>query len=130
MNEKTLIEDFLAQKKLAIVGASNNRQKYGNIVFRDLSKKGYQLYPVNPRAEEVEGERAYPDLASLPEAVGGIVLIVPPAVTEQVVHEAAELGIPRVWMQPGASSPEAIQFCQENDLDIVHHQCVMVQSRR
>jgi predicted CoA-binding protein len=127
--DREVIRDFLAQRTLAVVGVSRDRGKYGNIVFRNLRDKGYDVLAVNPRQAEVEGDPCYPSLKDLPRPAGGVVLVVPPAATEAVVREAAGLGIRRVWMQPGAESEEAVQFCRERGIAVVHDACVMVVSR-
>lgn len=122
-----LIDEFLALRKLAVGGASRSRSKYGNRVYRDLRGKGYTVYPVNPNADEVEGERCYPDLASLPEPVEGLVLVTPPEVSAELVRQAARLGIRRVWLQPGAESDEVLALCAAHGILAVSNDCIMVQ---
>jgi len=113
------IDAFLAEGPWAVVGASTNRNKYGNKVLRVYMQTNRKVYPVNPRAAEVEGLKAYPDLASLPEKVHGISIITPPAVTENIVEEAARLGIKHLWMQTGAESDEAVRRGEELGLNII-----------
>ena len=120
------IDDFLAQDTLAVIGVSHDRRKFGNIVYRNLRDKGYRVLAVHPHHETVEGDPCYPDLAALPERVAGIVMVVPPSVTEQIVREADAVGIKRVWMQPGAESAAAIRYCEEHGLAVIHDECVMV----
>lgn len=91
-----------------------------------MKAKGYQLFPIHPEAETIEGDRAYKDFSSLPDPVGGVVIIVPPMQTEKVVREAAAAGISRVWMQQGAESEEAIRFCEENGIAVIHGECIMM----
>jgi predicted CoA-binding protein len=126
MSSRAMVTDFVAQRKLAVVGVSRQGRKFGNTAFRELKAKGYKLVPVHPQAETIEGERCYPNLASLPEPVDGVLVVVPPAETEKVVREAAAAGIKRVWMQQGAESPAAIKFCQENGLNAVHGECILM----
>jgi len=128
MNNQAAVKDFVSRKTFAIVGVSRSGQKYGNIVFRDLEAKGYKLYPIHPEAGTLEGVTAYKDFASLPEKVDGVILVVPPEQTEKVVQDAAAAGVKRVWMQPGAESEAAIQFCEENGILAVHDMCIMVHS--
>jgi predicted CoA-binding protein len=101
------------------VGASSDRTKYGNRVLRAYMQKGLEVYPINPRADMIEGLRAYPDLKSLAKPVRGISVITPPAITERVVAEAAETGVRFVWMQPGAESPEAVRAARERDIEVI-----------
>jgi predicted CoA-binding protein len=126
MTSKAAVEDFLGQRTLAVVGASRDEKKFGNKVYKDLIRKGYQTYPVNPKADEIDGQPCYPDLGALPEAVDGVVFVVPPAQTEQVVRQAAELGISRVWMQQGSESEDALRFCEENDISTVSGECILM----
>ena len=126
MTKKELIADFLSQRKLAIVGMSRAKNKFGNAVFKDLKTKGYELFPVHPEADTVEGARCWRDLGSLPEPVGGVIVVVPPPETEKVVEQARAAGITRVWMQQGAESPAAVRYCEENGMSVVQQQCVMM----
>lgn len=105
MTRSDSIQAFLEGEAFAVVGASNDRSKYGNKVLRVYRQAGRKVYPVNPKETEVEGLACYPDLASLPEKVHGVSIITPPAVTEAILEQAAKAGIRYVWMQPGAESP-------------------------
>lgn len=126
MNTRATIDDFLSQHTLAVAGVSRGGKKFGNAVFRDLRRKGYCMIPVNPHARTVEGERCYPDLAAIPGPVDGVILVLPPEQTEEVVQDAVRAEIRRVWMQPGAESETAIRFCEAHDISVVHGRCIMV----
>ena len=126
MTSKNTIQDFISLPTLAVVGVSRGGKKFGNMAYRELKAKGYKLFPIHPEAETLEGDRAYKDLASLPEKVDGVLVVVPPDRTEAVVREAAKAGIFRVWMQQGAESQAAIQFCKENGITEVHGECIMM----
>jgi uncharacterized protein len=121
------IREFLAGDVFAVVGASNDRWKYGNKVLRCYLQNGRRAIPVNPNAEEVEDIAAVSDLASLPEPVHGASIITPPDVTEKIVEEAAEAGVTRLWMQPGAESPRALLRAKELGLSVIAGgPCVLV----
>jgi uncharacterized protein len=126
MTSKSAVEDFVAQRTLAVVGVSRQGKKFGNYALRELKQRGYRVFPVHPQAESLEGERCYPSLLQLPEKVEGVLIVVPPNQTEQVVRDAAAAGIKRVWMQQGAASPEAVQFCKENGMREVHGECILM----
>lgn len=113
------IDAFLNASPFAVVGASADRTKYGNKVLRVYLQNKRKVYPVNPKAGEIEGLEAYPDLASLPELPHGVSIITPPSVTEQVVEQAIALGIKHLWMQPGAESERAIDLGRENGINVV-----------
>jgi predicted CoA-binding protein len=127
MDTQQRIEAFLDGKPHAVVGASTNREKYGNKVLRCYVQNGRPVYPINPRAPAVENLKTFPDLASLPEPVHGISVITPPAVTEKIVEEAARAGIGHVWMQPGAESPAAIERAEALGLNVIGGDaCILV----
>ncbi|MBE0520378.1 CoA-binding protein [Candidatus Bathyarchaeota archaeon] len=129
MDEK-LIKEFLDKKNVfAVVGASRNPKKYGHQVYKDLRNAGYRVYPVNPNTNEVLGDKCYPSIEALSVKPDVADLVVPPKVTEQVVKTCKRLGIKKVWMQPGSESETAINFCRENEIDVVHGVCVMVERR-
>ena len=113
------IQSFLASDSFAVVGASSDRSKFGNKVLRCYQQHGKKVYPINPRAEELEGLKAYPSLASLPEKVAAISVITPPAITEQVVRDAAAAGVKHVWMQPGADSEAAVRAAESLGLSVI-----------
>jgi len=126
MNTKAAVDDFLAQRSLAVVGVSRSGKKFGNMAYRELKGKGYQLFPIHPEAEVLEGDKCYACLSDLPGRSGGVLIIVPPTQTEQVVRDAAAAKIPRVWMQQGAESEEAIRFCEEHGISVVAGECILM----
>ena len=113
------IQAFLAADSFAVVGASVDRSKYGNKVLRCYQQHGRTVHPINPRADTLEGLKAYPSLAALPTPVPAISVITPPAITEQVVRDAAAAGVRHVWMQPGAESDAAIKAAEELGLSVI-----------
>ena len=113
------IADFLAGTTYAVAGASTDRSKYGNKVLRCYLQHGRDAIPVHPRETAIEGVACAKDLASLPRKVHGLSVITPPPVTEKLVEEAARLGITRLWMQPGAESPRAVQRAKELGLSVI-----------
>lgn len=113
------IQDFLAGSVYAVAGASTDRAKYGNKVLRCYLQHGRRAFAVNPKDKEVEGVPCVPNLAALPERVHGLSIITPPPVTEKLVEDAHQAGITRIWMQPGAESPRAIERCRELGLALV-----------
>ncbi|MGD9130240.1 MAG: CoA-binding protein [Candidatus Bathyarchaeota archaeon] len=125
-----LIEKFLEKSNVfAVVGASRDPSKYGHQIYKDLRAAGYKVYPVNPNADEILGDKCYPSLESLPETPQVVDLVVPPKVTNQIVKTCKKLGIRKVWMQPGSESETALNFCKENSMEVVHGACVMVERR-
>jgi predicted CoA-binding protein len=128
--KKELINKFLEKTNIfAVVGASRDPEKYGHQVYKDLKGAGYKVYPVNPNAKEILGDKCYPDLKDLPTKPDVVNIVVPPKVTEKTVKTCKILGITKVWMQPGSESENAIKFCHENDIDVMYGTCVMVERR-
>ena len=114
------IQAFLTGAPFAVAGASTNREKYGNKCVRCYQQNGLEVYPINPRADEIEGVTAYPDLAACPQVPHGLSIVTPPAITEQVVAEALALGIQNLWMQPGAEHAGAIASAEEAGVNVIH----------
>ncbi|MFH1183958.1 MAG: CoA-binding protein [Chloroflexota bacterium] len=131
----TLVGEFLDQKKIAVVGVSDRRETGCNSNFRNFKAAGYTVYPVNPRIQEFEGDRSYPDLASLPEKPDGVFILASPRVTEDVVRQCIELDIQHVWMhcilgtKPGIGasmtsvSPAAVEMCAKNGIRLIPGSC-------
>ncbi|MEM3546028.1 MAG: CoA-binding protein [Candidatus Bathyarchaeia archaeon] len=128
MSEQELIRSFLDKRNIfAVVGVSRDPKKYGYQVYKDLKNAGYKVYAVNPNAQEILGDKCYPDLESLPVKPDVVDVVVPPKVTEHIVETCKRLGITKVWMQPGSESEKAIKFCKENGIDVVYGVCIMIE---
>ena len=109
----------------AVVGATQNKDKWGYKIFKKLLKNGFTVYPVNPQAKEVAGLKCYSSVLEIPGEVDVLDLVTPPPATEQIVKQCLEKSITRVWFQPGAESETAIKFCAENNIKTVYNVCVM-----
>lgn len=121
------MQAMLAADSFAVVGASRDPDKYGFLVYRSVKAAGKTVFPVNPRAAEVDGDHCYPSLSDLPQKPEVAVMVVPPTMTEAAVAECTRLGIRQIWMQPGAESAAAIEACRENDIEVVAGgPCLMV----
>jgi len=130
VSQQAKIKAFLDQDLFAVVGASSNREKYGNKVLRAYLQNNRKVWAVNPKETEVEGVPSYPDLASLPEQVDAISIITPPEVTEKIIEQAAAAGIRHVWMQPGAESVRALNRAEALGLNAIGGgPCVLVALR-
>jgi predicted CoA-binding protein len=126
MNTMQDIQGILAQKKLAVAGLSRDDKSLSAAAFKELKAKGCTLYPVNPNADSIRGEKCFPSLAALPAKVGGVLVFTAPAHTEQVVRDAVAAGIRRIWIQQGAQSEAAVRFCADNKLPAVTKECIMM----
>jgi predicted CoA-binding protein len=117
-----------AATRIAVVGASNDPSKYGNVIVRNLAAKGYTVLPVNPKEKEIAGLPAYPDLASVPGPIHLVDVVTPPAVTRGVLEEAARLGLPAVWLQDGSYDDAALAVAAAAPYKTVYEACIMVAS--
>ena len=121
------IETFLQADVFGVVGASADRSKYGNRVLRCYQMNGRVAVPVNPKEEKIEGIPCVPSVADLPPEVASISVITPPAITEQVVIQAAAKGIRNIWLQPGAESPKAVDYCRAQGINVIADgSCILV----
>jgi predicted CoA-binding protein len=130
-----MVQDFLSQKKIAVVGVSDKRDTGCNLNYRKFKDTGYQVYAVNPRISEFEGDPCYPDLKSIPEKPDAVFILASPKVTDQVVQQCVDLGIKHVWMhcmmgtRPGlvqgmtSVSQDAVQVCRENGIQVIPGSC-------
>ncbi|MBK9964314.1 MAG: CoA-binding protein [Holophagales bacterium] len=116
------------QTRIAVVGASNDPAKYGNIIVRNLAAKGYTVLPVNPRAGEVAGLPAFANLAAVPGPVHIVNLVTPPGVTMEVLEEVSRLGLPAVWLQDGSFDEAVLDMASRASFKTVHEACIMVAS--
>ena len=114
---------------IAIVGASDNPSKYGNVIYRDLRRKGFTVFAVNPNRTLVAGDKAFPLLKDLPAMPTIVDIVIPPAEGAKVLRECLDLGLMNVWLQPGAESPENLVFLQQRGFNYVADACIMVQTR-
>jgi uncharacterized protein len=136
MNTTTLdlkVQDFLAQKRIAVAGVSRNKGHHpvGNLIYERLKNTGHDVFPVNPNMSAFAGDRCYPDVKSIPGGVDGVVIITRPEVTEQIVHDCNDAGVRRVWMHQsmakGSSvSPEAVEFCHQHKISVIAGACPMM----
>ena len=130
-----LVQDFLAQEKIAVVGVSDKRETGCNLAYRKLKQAGYAVYAVNPHLTAFEGDRCYPELKSIPDRPDAVFILARPEVSEQVVQQCVDLGIKRVWMhclmgtKPGLAagmtsvSPDAVRLCRENGIAVIPGGC-------
>ncbi|MCH2211142.1 MAG: CoA-binding protein [Fuerstiella sp.] len=127
MSTEPQIAAFLDGSHYAVVGASTDRSKYGNMVLRTYLQKTLSVTPVNPKASQVEGLPAVKCLSDITETVHGVSIITPPSVTESVVQEAIRQNIRHIWMQPGAESETAVSAAEAAGIEVIHSgPCLLV----
>jgi uncharacterized protein len=117
---------LMIKKNYAVVGASNNKEKYGYKVTKTLKELGLKVIPINPKEKEILELKVYSTLKKVKEKIDTVVFVVPPNVTEKILEEVKEVGIENVWFQPGSESEKAINFCKKNKINETHNACIMV----
>ncbi|MGY1617007.1 CoA-binding protein [Geodermatophilus sp. SYSU D00691] len=125
---KQAVSDFLAHKRIAVTGVSRTPADHGaNVVYKRLRERGYDVVAINPNADEVEGDRCFHDLKSVPGGVEGVVIATSPAHADATVRECVDLGIQRVWMHrgpgPGSVSDDATRYGREHGLTVIDGGC-------
>jgi uncharacterized protein len=123
---KSAVDNFISQKTFAVVGVSRDKRKFGNTIYTELKKRKYKIYPVNSGANEIDGDKCFASVKEIPEKPDAIILCVKPEKTETVLKEAVEIGIKNIWMQQGSESEEAINYCKENNVNLIHNECVLM----
>lgn len=115
--------------RIAVVGASNDPRKYGNIIVNRLKRRGYQVLPVNPKEATIAGLPAFRSLADVPKPVDIVDVVTPPAVTHIILKDAAAAGLPLVWLQDGSFDDAVLAAAQAAPFKTVHGACIMVVAR-
>ena len=116
--------------KIALIGASNDKSKFGNRIYKDLRSKGYNVIPINPKDENIEGDKAYTSIQMMEELPDIVNLVVPPPIAMKVAQNAVELGVEYLWFQPGSESDELENWLKDTDgIKYLINACIMVETR-
>jgi len=120
-------DNFLNSKnKFAVIGVSTNPNKWGWKIFNQLKLLNFIVYAINPNHKKIGADVCWPNLMSLPEKPSVVITVVPPKVTEEIVKECKNLGINKIWMQPGSESKKAINYCKNNNIKTISNACFVV----
>jgi len=131
MLDLSTIEEFLAQKRLAVIGASDKKDSFARTIYKALKEHGYDAVAVNPQSATVDGDPCYPDITDVPGHVEGAIVMVPADKAIEVVRQCAAAAVPRVWLfkgigSPGAMSEEAADLCRFIGIDVVAGACPLM----
>jgi uncharacterized protein len=126
MSKKEIIDNFLNSGRIAVAGVSRSNKKFGNIVYTELKKKGYNVVPVNPDLPEVSGEKCYASVNDIPGDLDAVVTVIPPAGTVNLLKDIKRRDIKIVWMQSGSESEAAIDVCKSNGIDAISGECILM----
>jgi len=120
------IEQFLEGRKLAIAGVSRDPKKFGHVVYLDLKKKGFEIYPVNPETDTIEGQPCFHSVSALPGDVKNLLVITPKNNTLEVVKEAMDKGFDNIWIQQMSDTREALDYLKDKPVNLVSKQCILM----
>ena len=129
-SDKEMKEILLSARTVASVGLSSNQEKESYWIVSYLKEQGYRIFPVNPTATEILGEKAYPDLSSIPEKVDVVQVFRKPEDVPPVVDEAIKIGAKVVWMQEGIRHEEAARKARAAGLQVIMDACMRATHRR
>ena len=130
-----MVKEFLALKRIAVVGVSDKRETGCNMAYKKFKENGYQVYAVNPRISTYDGALCYPDLRSIPDKVDAVFILTNPKVTDEIVQQCVELGIKHIWMhcmmgtKPGlvagmtSVSQAAVEKARANGIAVIPGSC-------
>jgi len=129
MGIKKISEFLNKENRIAIVGVSDNSKKWGRKIFEKLKLDNFCVYPINPKHKKIGEDICYPNLRSLPKKPTIVITVVSPKITEKIVEECKELGINKIWMQPGSESGKVITFCRDNNIEASFNTCFVMNSK-
>lgn len=120
------VAEFVELKRVALVGVSRSGKKFGNTILSELKDRGYQVWIVHPHAEEIAGERCYPNLSALKGQVDRVIICLPPRQAGQALREAVDAGITRIWLQQGADSAEVMTEAGKLGVTPITGKCILM----
>jgi uncharacterized protein len=123
---RELAQAFLANKEMALAGASRDPKKFGNRLLNTLKSKGYHMYPINPNTDAIDEDTCYKSIAALPETVKNLLVALPPALAEKTIEQAIAKGISKIWIQQGSESKEAIQKGKDAGIQLITGKCILM----
>lgn len=111
---------------IALVWATNNKEKYGNKILHNLLSKWHLIFPVNNKEDFIETLKSYKNLWEIKNKIDIVNIVTPPKITLEILKDALELNLKKVWIQPWASDEEVINFLKGNDFDYIADSCIMI----
>ena len=120
------IESFLSSKKIAVAGVSRDTKKFGYSVFKELTAKGFDVYPINPNTDNIGGTPCFRGVSALPADIKNLLVVTPKDQTAAVVKEAVSNGITGIWIQQMSDTPEAIGVARETNVNLITKECILM----
>lgn len=123
---KAQIEDFFAPKRFAIAGVSRNEKKFGHEIFKVLREKEFEVVPINPNTEEINGTKCYHSLEDIPNDINSLLIVTPKRQTDEILRTAIKKGINNIWVQQSSETNETLQIAEEYEKEIIYNKCVFM----
>lgn len=120
------IKKFFSNKNIAVVGVSGTGKGFGYTAYKKLKDSGYNVFPVNNKRDEIEGNKCYNSLSELKGKTESVVLVIPPVETKNVVMQASEAGMNNIWFQPGSESKDAVKLASDLKLNVIDKECIIM----
>ena len=120
------IESFLATRKLAVAGVSRNQKKFGYIVFKTLTEKGFEIFPINPSTDMIGSTPCFRNVGTLPVNVHNLLILTPKKQTQEVVAEAIRKGIDHIWIQQGSETREIVELINAHKINLITGECILM----
>jgi predicted CoA-binding protein len=123
---KELIDNFFKDKRIAIAGVSRNPKKFGYLVFKELKTKGFNVLPVNPNTDVLDGIKCYHKIEELPADTESLLILTPKSKTDEILRTAIDKGIKNIWVQQMSETQDTIMIAEEYQREIIHHKCIFM----
>ena len=123
---KASIDSFLSSRRIAIAGVSREPKKFGYQIFKQLKEKGFEVYPINPNADYIDGTPCFRSVSALPLSVHSLVILTPKKLTRDVVAEAITKGIDNIWIQQMSETRAAIELTKAHPVNLVTRECILM----
>ena len=126
MSKRDTIDEFITSKKIAIAGVSRDPKKFGHTLYCTLKDKGYEVYPINPNADTIEGSSCYHQISDLPSDVKSLLVVTAQKDTDIVMKAAIDRGFKNIWIQNGCETTDSIRIANENNINLVSGCCILM----
>ncbi len=126
MVSKKLIEEFVGMQSIAVAGVSNSKKRFGYVVYSELKKRGFNVFPVNPKYELIDEDKCYPYLKSLPQDIKALLILTSKKNSEKIVQEAIGLGFTHIWFQQGSETQSGIELALNNNIKTITKNCILM----
>ena len=123
---KEQIQSFFQSDSIAIAGVSRNEKKFGRMVFDEMKKNGYNVIPINPSTNEIDGQTCYQEIDKLPESIDSLLIATPKDQTDKILRKAINKGIKNIWVQQHSNTDQTLEIAEEYDKEIIHKKCIFM----